>query len=392
MTPAARVAAAIDILDAILTGVPAEQALTGWARRSRFAGAKDRAAIRDHVFDALRARRSLAALGGAETGRGLMLGLCRRDGIAPATLFSGEGHAAAPLSAEELAAGHAPAAGAEALDIPDWLWPDFVDSLGAEAEAAARALQSRAPVHLRINLARTDRAAAIAALAADGVLCIAHPAAATALEVTEGARRIRASAAYLDGRVELQDAASQAVVEALPLRDGMRVLDYCAGGGGKTLAMGAQARVRLFAHDAAPRRMRDLPDRAARASLKVELLESAALDRAAPFDLVLCDVPCSGSGAWRRAPEGKWLLTAEGLAGLNRTQAEILDRAAELVAPGGTLAYATCSLLRRENDDQIDAFLARSPGWRCSWRRGWSVQQGTDGFFSAHLTREQLRP
>ncbi|TDK51184.1 RsmB/NOP family class I SAM-dependent RNA methyltransferase [Antarcticimicrobium luteum] len=388
MTPAARVQAAIEILDVYLAGKPAEQALTGWARLSRFAGSKDRAAVRDHVFDALRAQRSLAALGGAATGRGLMLGACRRDGVDPATIFTGEGHAPVPLAAEELAAGHLPAEGAEALDIPDWLWPDFSASLGEEADAAARTLQGRAPVHLRVNLAKTDRAAAIEALAADGVVCEPHPGSETALDVTEGARRIRNSAAYLEGRVELQDAASQALVEALPLTDGMRVLDYCAGGGGKTLAMGARGKLELFAYDAAPNRMRDLPERAARAGLAVEILDGDGVARRAPFDLVLCDVPCSGSGAWRRAPEGKWRLTPEMLDDLAATQADILDLAAGLLAPGGVLAYATCSLLTRENGDQISGFLARHPGWRCVWRRSWSVAAGTDGFFSAHLTRD----
>jgi len=389
MTPAARIQAAIEILDEYLVGKPAEQALTGWARRSRFAGSKDRAAVRDHVFDALRSQRSLAALGGAMTGRGLMLGACRRDGTDPATVFSGEGHAPAPLTVQEMAAGHAPAAGAEALDIPDWLWPDFCASLGAEADAAARTLQSRAPVHLRVNLARTDRAAAIEALAADGVTCVLQEAAETALEVTGGARRIRNSAAYLDGRVELQDAASQALVEALPLTDGMRVLDYCAGGGGKTLAMGARAELTLYAHDAAPKRMRDLPDRAARAGLAVELLDGAGVARLAPFDLVLCDVPCSGSGAWRRAPEGKWRLTPQMLDEVTATQAAILDAAADLVAPAGVLAYATCSVLARENGDRIAAFLDRHPGWRCLWQRAWPVTAGGDGFFAAHLTRDR---
>lgn len=389
MMPAARVQAAIEILDGYLAGKPAEQALTGWARRSRFAGSKDRAAVRDHVFDALRSQRSLAALGGAESGRGLMLGACRRDGIDPGSVFSGEGHAPAPLTAEEQASGHAPAEGAEALDIPDWLWPEFSASLGGEAEAAARILQSRAPVHLRVNLAKTDRDGAIEAMAADGVTCVPHPAAETALEVIEGPRRIRNSAAYLDGRVELQDAASQALVEALPLTDGMRVLDYCAGGGGKTLAIGARAKLELSAHDAAPQRMRDLPERAARAGLAVDLLDAPGVARGAPFDLVLCDVPCSGSGAWRRAPEGKWRLTPEKLDEVSATQAGILDRAAELVAPQGVLAYATCSLLARENTDQIAAFLDRHPGWRCLWQKSWSVTAGTDGFFAAHLTRER---
>ena len=379
--------AAIEILDANRDGTPAEQALTGWARRSRFAGSKDRAAVRDHVFDVLRSRRSLAALGGGEGGRALMLGFCRREGVDPDEMFSGAGYGPAPLTEAERAAGRAPDAGAEALDIPDWLWPAFRDSLGEDSEAAARALQQRAPVFLRANLRKADRDAAAEALAAEGIETRADPAAETALEVVVGARRLRNSAAFRDGLVELQDAASQAVVEALPLAPGQRVLDYCAGGGGKTLAIGARAEVTLFAHDAAPRRMRDLPERAARAGLAVTLLEALELARAAPFDLVLCDVPCSGSGAWRRAPEGKWRLTEAALDEVVGTQAEILDRAAELVAPSGTLAYATCSLLARENIRQIEAFLARHPGWECRWQRSWPVTGGSDGFYSAQLTR-----
>jgi len=387
MTPAARIQAAIEILDQYLAGTPAEQALTGWARRSRFAGSKDRAAVRDHVFDALRCRRSLATLGGEETGRGLMLGACRRDGVDPETVFTGAGHAPAPLVDAERAGGAAPEPGAEALDIPDWLWPGFRDSLGDQTEAAARALQHRAPVHLRVNLRKCTVAGAIAALAEEGIETRPLLSPDTALEVVAGARRIRNCAAYRDGLVELQDAASQAVVAALPLSDGMRVLDFCAGGGGKTLAIGARAEVTLFAHDAAPRRMRDLPDRAARAGLSVTLLDGGGVAREAPFDLILCDVPCSGSGAWRRAPEGKWTLTPERLADLTRTQREILDRAAALVAPGGVLAYATCSLLAVENGEQVAAFLDRHPGWSRPMLRNWPVQEGTDGFFAAHLTQ-----
>lgn len=390
MTPAARVQAAIVVLDDVLGGAPVEQVLTGWARRSRFAGSGDRAGVRDHVFDALRRRRSLAALGGAETGRGLMLGLCRSEGRDPAEIFTGIGHAPAILDPAEAAAGRLPSHPAELLDLPDWLWPAFADSLGADAAAAAAALQSRAPVHLRVNLGKTDRDGAIAALRSDGVSCLPHPAAATALLVTAGARLIRHSAAYLSGRVELQDGASQAAVAALPLRDGMRVLDYCAGGGGKTLAMAPRARLALHAHDAAPARMRDLAARAARAGARVTLLDGAELAAQAPFDLVLCDVPCSGSGAWRRSPEAKWRLTPARLAELHAIQAGILGQAADLVADGGWLAYATCSLLASENARQIDAWLRDRPEWTSPARFAWRVQDGTDGFFLALLTRERL--
>lgn len=381
MTPGARAAAAIAVLDRVLAGEAAEKALTNWGRASRFAGSGDRAAVRDLVYDALRQRRSAAASGGSDTGRGLVLGLLRAAG--QEGLFSGEGHAPAPPVATE--AGWVPQ-GAEALDLPDWLLPEMERSLAERLAPVAAAMRARAPVFLRVNLARGDVAAALAALATEGIEARPHALADTALEVVAGARKVQASRAYLEGLVELQDASSQAVAAALPLADGMRVLDHCAGGGGKTLAMAARAKLRLWAHDAAPRRMADLPDRARRAGVKVTLAERP--EATAPYDLVLVDAPCSGSGSWRRDPEGKWRLTPERLAELQGVQAGILDRVAPMVAPGGWLAYATCSLLEVENGDQTAGFLARHPGWRLDSERRFTPLDGGDGFYLALLRRD----
>ena len=386
MTPAARLSAAISILDRVLGGAAAEQALTNWARGSRFAGSGDRAAVRDLVFDALRCKRSFAARGGAMTGRGLIIGGLRDAGAPIDALFTGDGHAPPALSMTERE-NAADLTELEALDCPDWLAPALRDSLGDDFAAVMVALRQRAPAFLRVNLARLSRDAAQKALANDDIATTPHPLAQSALEVTGNARKISGSSAYLDGSVELQDAASQAVVEALPLSRGQRVLDYCAGGGGKSLAMAARTGLHLHAHDADPRRMRDLPARAARAGIVVHLLDTAGIARAAPFDLVLADVPCSGSGSWRRAPEAKWALTPERLAQLCALQTEILDKAAALVSQDGYLAYATCSLLRAENDDQIDAFLARSAGWGQLARHRFTPLQGGDGFFLSVLTR-----
>ncbi len=385
MTPAARVAAAADILDQWLDGAPVERVLTTWARGNRFAGSGDRAGIRDLVFDALRCCRSYAALGGAMTGRGLMIGRLRASGDDPSGIFTGAGYAPAPLSEEERDAAK-PWDGvpeAERLDVPDWIVPQLRASLGANYADVMAALRVRAPVFLRVNLLKGDRAAAIAALADEGIDAQPHPLSQTALEVVGGARKIRNARAYRDGIVELQDAASQAVVDALTF-PGPRVLDYCAGGGGKALAMAACLRGPVIAHDADPGRMVDLPQRAMRADAEV-LTDT---DPKGPFDLVLCDVPCSGSGAWRRQPEAKWRLTADRLDDLCRIQAEILDRAAGLVAPGGVLAYATCSLLDRENDGQIREFLSRAPGWRLLSQRRFTPKDGADGLFITQLTRE----
>jgi 16S rRNA (cytosine967-C5)-methyltransferase len=383
MTPAARLSAAIGVLDRWLSGTPAEQALTNWGRASRFAGSGDRAAVRDLVFDAIRCRDSFAHRGGGLTGRGLILGGLRTSGTDPAALFTGEGHAPACLTAAETDPG--PATGLAALDCPAWLAPDLQASLGGDFAAVMQALRSRAPVFLRVNTARIDLPAAQAMLAADGIATRPHPLARTALEVTGNARKIQNADAYLRGLVELQDAASQAVALACPLRDGDRVLDLCAGGGGKTLALAAQARITAFAHDVDAGRMRDLPARAARAGATITRTDSP--ESQAPYDLVLVDAPCSGSGSWRRAPEGKWRLTPERLAALVQVQAGLLDRAAAMVTLSGHLAYATCALLEAENGAQVDAFLRRTPGWRALSQRRLTPLDGGDGFFVAILAR-----
>ena len=259
------------------------------------------------------------------------------------------------------------------------------DSLGADFEPVLHALRHRAPVFLRVNTARCSRDQAIAALAAEAIVAVPHPLAQTALEVTENARKIQNSQTYLQGLVELPDAASQAVVAAIPLRAGQRVLDHCAGGGGKTLALAAQPGLALFAHDSEPRRMRDLPDRAKRAGAKVTICEKP--ENSAPYDVILTDVPCSGSGSWRRDPQGKWALTESDLTRLCQIQTDILDRVAPMVAPDGRLAYATCSMLRAENESQVTAFLIRHPQWRLENQRRFSPLDGGDGFYFALLTR-----
>jgi 16S rRNA (cytosine967-C5)-methyltransferase len=382
MTPGARAQAAIEVLDRIFAGEAAEKALTHWGRTSRYAGSGDRAMVRDLVFDALRCRRSFAALGGGQTGRGLILGRARARNEDENTLFSGPPYSPAPPDAGEV---RQPVSGWAEVDVPDWLGPVFVASLQDHAQPVLRAMQDRAPIFLRVNLARMSRATAIDLLVAQGIGAVPHPLADSALEVIQGARRIQTSAAYLEGSVELQDAASQAVVEALPLHPGDRILDLCAGGGGKTLAMAARMPLAVFAHDAAPRRMLDLPLRAARAGATIALTDRP--EEHAPYDLVLTDVPCSGSGSWRRDPEGKWRLTPERLDELVTLQAQILDRAASLVGRSGHLAYVTCSLLRAENDDQIAAFIARHPDWCVKKTRQFTPLEGGDGFFLAVLAR-----
>lgn len=370
------------VLDAILSCSPAEQALLRWSRASRFAGSGDRAAVRDLVFGALRRRDSLAALGGGMTGRGLILGALRAEGGDPAALFTGAGHAPAPLTAAEAA--HQPPPELPD-DLPDWLRPLWHEALGSDAAAVAEAMRHRAPVWLRVNLARVAPEAAAAALAAEGIETAPAPQLPSALRVLSGERKLAASHAYADGLVELQDLSAQLAADALPLGAGSRVLDYCAGGGGKSLALAARAPgARITAHDALPQRMADLPARARRAGTKIDVTTRPT----GTFDLVVADVPCSGSGTWRRTPDAKWRLTPGDLEDLTRLQAEILAKVAPLVAPGGHLAYMTCSLLTAENAVQVAGFLGENSGFALRLQRLWTPLDASDGFFLALLQRE----
>ncbi len=394
MTPAARLSAAIEVLDLHLAGTPVEKALTNWARRSRFAGSKDRAALRDIVFGCLRQRASLFHAAGQQTGqrtgRGLVASYAALDASQSEVeqLFSGEGHAPAPLTASEKAALFGPVRERDPeadYDLPAWLIPAFKASLGPDALQVAHVLRARAPVFLRTNLSRTTREAAARLLAKDGISTMPHDSVQTALRVTENPRRVAQSSAYLDGLVEVQDASSQAICAALP--DAVRMLDYCAGGGGKVLAYGDGRAAKLFAHDAHTARLSDLAARAERARLSVTTLETSACKAAGPFDLVLVDAPCSGSGTWRRTPEAKWALTPDSLEALIRLQTEILEEAASLVAPGGCLAYATCSVLQAENIEQVQGFMARHSGFQLGHHAQFLPSDDGDGFFVAHLTQ-----
>ncbi len=388
MTPAARISAAITLLDRVFAGELADRALANWGRQNRYAGSKDRAAIADLVYEVLRQMRSLAALGGGTQGRALLLGYVRNNGLDPNTIFGAGTYAPSPLTETERSAGRQPLpASAECVDFPEWLWPDLCETLGDRVQEIGKTMQGRAPVHLRVNLAKLTRADAIAELSGQGVSAQPHALSPAALEVVEGARKVRSAPAYLDGKVELQDASSQAVADMVPLSKGETLLDFCAGGGGKTLAIAGRVNAAFFAHDIDRGRMKDLPARASRAGVNVGLLSAPEVVQSAPFDTVLIDAPCSGSGSWRRDPQGKWLLTRDML---NRTldlQRDILDQTVPVVKPQGHLVYATCSLLACENRRQVDAFLSRQAGFTLSAERSLTPLDGGDGFYCAVLQR-----
>ena len=378
MNPGARIAAAIEVLDDIETRHrPAADALKDWGLSHRFAGSKDRAALATLVFDALRCRASAAWIMGEETPRAIMLGSLREmrnlsaDEIA--ALCSGEAHAPAPLSDGErtrlatatLDGAPDPVRG----NYPDWLAPAFAAAFGDRAADEGRALAARAPLDLRVNTLKATRDKAAASLGHLGAAPTRLSPLGLCLPLTDDGRSpsLAGEPAYVKGLVEIQDEGSQLAALLCAAEPGEQVLDLCAGGGGKTLALAAAMdnRGQIYATDRETRRLAPLHARLERAATRnVQIRtprrnQNVLADLEARCDLVLVDAPCTGTGTWRRNPDAKWRIRPGALEQRIKEQDEVLDSAAPFVKPGGRLVYVTCSLLREENEDRIVAFLAR---------------------------------
>jgi len=377
MTPGARLSAAIDVLaDIEARRRPAADALKDWGLAHRFAGSGDRAAIGGLVFDALRRRQSAAWLMDETTPRAILFGALRLErGMAADAirrLADGGRFAPAPPTDMEIEAlGSARLDGAPAHvrgDYPEWLDAKLAAVFGEDRAAEGAALSSRAPVDLRVNTLKGDRATAGVALA--HLHAMPTPWSPTGLRIALSAEAksppIQAEPAFLDGLVEVQDEGSQIAAVLSGAQPDETVIDLCAGGGGKTLALAAlmQNRGRLIATDADIRRLAPIHARLTRAgagNVEVRTPRGAAPmldDFVGQADLVLIDAPCTGIGAWRRNPDAKWRVRPGALEQRIKDQDEVLARAAPLVRPGGRIAYITCSLLAQENGDRIRAFLA----------------------------------
>ncbi|MFC4255531.1 RsmB/NOP family class I SAM-dependent RNA methyltransferase [Altererythrobacter xixiisoli] len=391
MTPAARVAAAIEILDQIIAaarsqGAPADRLLSEWFRQRRFAGSKDRRAIREIVYGAIRACGPLP-----DSGRAAILRLAQDDAVL-LPLFDGSAYGPAPVvPGEPIAAGGI---------APAWIEQLLTRSGIADGEAAA--LLDRAPLDIRVNALRADRATLVLPVSGE------HLPAPQGLRLPSGTQ-VDQWNAYRDGQIEVQDCGSQLACAALDAQPGETIIDLCAGAGGKTLALAAamQNNGRLIAADTDRSRLSRLAPRAERAGALISetlLLDGGREDRAlSPWydlaDAVLVDAPCSGSGTWRRNPEARWRLDPAAFDRLTSLQARILDMAAQLVRPGGRLVFITCSVLDAEGADQVDRFLSARSGWRAvqpdlplGTARGQGIRlspmrDGTDGFFIARLEK-----
>ncbi|KAA5805129.1 RsmB/NOP family class I SAM-dependent RNA methyltransferase [Alkalicaulis satelles] len=384
MRDAGRIAAAIEVLDMVLNRhQPVKEAVRDWGKANRYAGSGDRAWISGLVLDSLRRKASVSHLMGDDAPRALALGTLAHEWEtgpdAVAAIFEGDEHAPEPLTDAERA-GMTSALTEDAplharAEIPDWLAASFERGFGADAAAEGAAMASRAPVDLRINTLKSDPEKALAAVRAK---LNADPSALVTTAIRIAAADPRAKAppadaipAYGKGWVEVQDLGSQIAALAAAPSQGLQVLDFCAGAGGKTLALSALMNNtgQLYAWDYDWRRLRAIWPRLERAGVRnVQVRtgkEAEALgDLAGKMDVVFIDAPCTGSGTWRRRPDTKWRLKDKALATRITQQDEVLAKAAKYVKPGGRMVYVTCSVLPEENGDRVSAFLAANAGFR----------------------------
>ena len=425
MTPGARLAAAIEILDGLEhTAQPADSYLRDWFRARRFAGVKDRAAITERVYRVLRHRGSLVWRMNAGDGRALVLASLLAENESAngiARLFSGEGHAPPVLSEAELSALASPPEGEPPTHVrgeyPLWLEPELLRTFGSDLPAEMAAMNARASVDLRVNTLRAARDDMLVGLRSLDVAAERTPFSPVGIRIasSEGLGALQHTQFFQTGAFEFQDEASQLVTQLCAVKPGQRVLDLAAGAGGKSLALAALMRNRgeILAFDVDARRLKQLPPRARRAGAAIIRIADR---RGGPawgngkFDVVLVDAPCSGSGTWRRSPELKWRLTPERLLELKGLQSWLLDEGARHTKAGGRLVYVTCSLLASENEDVCKNFLERSPDFRIvPAARAWSeaglsmpppqgvgeyfratpYRTATDGFFACII--EQTR-
>ena len=427
MRDGGRLAAAIEVLTDVETRhKPVRLALKAWGDASRFAGAKDRAFVSGLVLDVLRRRRSLAWRMDDESPRAAALAALRFVWDWPAERIAeaaGDApHGPGALTTTEVARLEHPRDLAEAPapvrgDYPDWLEPELARAFGEAHVAEAQALAQRAPVDLRVNRLKTGPGKALKALEplpvrATGVLPEALRI--EAPQAGERAAAVEAMPAFVKGWVEVQDLGSQIAAACAGEVKGQQVLDLCAGGGGKTLALaGAMDNTgQIYAYDADARRLTDTIRRAERAGVRNLQVRSPVKPEPLKgldgrMDLVFVDAPCSGSGSWRRHPDTKWRLTPQALERRCADQDAVLDLAVAFVKPGGRIVYVTCSVLPAEDEDRIAAFQARHPQFQaCPATHDpalirWVTPEGhlrlsprsaaTDGFFVAVLERRDDR-
>ena len=416
MIPAARIQAVIELLaDIIATPRPADGTVSAYFRDRRFIGSKDRAAINVRTYRIIRTYHRLGwwirKCGHEVNARTLVIAdlMFEREHSVSSIVetFSGERFTPDPLSEEELKLAksldkqnlehpHLPLR--EKMECPTWAFDMLQAGLGEHFESEMKAMLSPAPMDLRVNAIKAKRDEVLAQLKNDGV--DAHEGKLSPLSIRVfGRPQLAQHTLYLDGSVEIQDEGSQMIAVVADAKPGEQVVDFCAGAGGKTLALGASMnnKGRIVAMDVLEKRLEKARVRFRRAGL--HNIETRALSSERDkwvkrhqnhFDLVLVDAPCTGTGTWRREPDKRWRTLGPQITELVPLQRNILESAYRLVKPGGRLVYATCSLLAEENENQVAAFVKDHPEFEISGEplHLTPAQHDTDGFFAAALKRK----
>lgn len=410
MRDGGKIAAAIEVLrDVLERRTPVKEAVRDWGKRSRFAGSRDRAWISGLVVDALRRKNSIEHAMGAAGPRALALGALKhawgwdvrkieealKDEHAPPAMNANEREGVL-LAPDPSAPAHVRG------DYPEWLGPHMARAFGPDAVPEAMAMATRAPVDLRVNTLKSDPEKAGRAL--ESVKAKPMPELKNGFRIPppdaiERGEAVEAIPAYSKGWVEVQDMGSQIAAAASCAAPGEQVLDYCAGGGGKTIAMAAmmENKGQIFSHDIDGRRLSALIPRIDRAGVRnVQLRhpkENASLDDLdLKMDLVMIDAPCTGVGTWRRKPDAKWRVQPNALEKRMQDQAMILRTACNYVKPGGRLVYVTCSFLMEENEDQVAGFLADRPDFIADDAAEAAIRSGQLTERGAALVRKCRRP
>ncbi len=422
-----RLAGAIDVLADIETRRrPVAEALKDWGLAHRFAGSGDRAAIGNIVYDALRMRLSHAWLMDDENSVALAYAvLIRQWGQSPEALlaeFADDRFAPQPLTEANLSALASRNLDDAPLhvqgDIPDWIQPSFETGFGEDWLTEAKALAERPTLDLRANTLKATREKVVKALDRSGAAPSRIARNGIRIAAGEGASRlpnVTAELSFQKGWFEVQDEGSQIVADLAHPGEHDQVLDYCAGGGGKTLAMAAAMnnKGQVHAYDADRKRLAPIIERLRRAGTRNVQVHDDAAQLAGlkeKVDVVLVDAPCTGTGTWRRRPDTKWRLTQKNLDERIAQQQEALAGAARFVKPGGSLVYITCSILPEENDRQVERFCGDNPPFAATsametWEEIFGPEAprphsrnertltltpastGTDGFFLARMRR-----
>lgn len=379
----------IEILDTYLNEAKIDFVLRKWAIKHRFAGSSDRRKIKDIIFDIIRQKKSCEHVGGGFSGRNLLIGYLKLKGTELSSVFDNSKFGPEELTIKEqnINVDLSNLSNIYELDFPSWLIPILRRSLLNEFSNVVKALRNRSHIQLRVNLKKISRLNAMKKLQKNNIECEINELCSTALNVLNGAQHILTSQCFENGFVELQDAGSQLVSELIEINYNDKVLDMCAGAGGKSLSIscGAELDATYFAWDINFDRMKDIDARSKRAGVKIEKV--IKLSSKSFYNKIIIDAPCSGSGSWRRDPEGKWRLDEDILDNYVKTQRELILKGLKLLAPRGQILYITCSILDIENGKLIDDLISSVLSLRLVRSISLVPSSKSDGFYGAVLEK-----